>query len=802
MTNNIVFRAMVLVAALIFLSSTASATAPIANAGSDQTVYVGDTVTFSGASSSDDGSITGYFWNFADGSNATGVSPTHVYSTAASYGVTLTVLDNQGLTDQDTVVINVRAADSIPPTITHTAVTSASAGSDVSITATITDTNGIYSAILYYRVGSSGNYTQLTMSATGDVYSAAIPQESVTTAGVQYYIEAKDSSSTRNVARSPSDAPTSPTAITVTAADSTPPSISHTATTSATANTNISINATITDTSGIDTVTLYYRVGTSGNYTELTMSASGDVYSATIPRASVTTSGVQYYILAIDASSGNNNAKSPSTAPTTPNTITVSSGSISMNHTAVTSATVSNAITITATITGSVRSAQLYYKVVTADTWINTTMTNSSTTYTASISSSYVVYDGVQYYLKITDSQGSITYSPTGAPTTVNTVTVEPPQDDGNPNYVSGTITNNGTRAPAGTSYRVTVTSGTNSGYYYVGTVDDSNVAEFEHGNGKYSTEDQTGFSTGATFRITVTGYSVNATGTFNTGGNTNVDITQGSAAGGNVTNLSIAWNSDGSIGLSWNGTASTYDIYTTTNYTSGFGTSPNFTVSNSFWNDSSAASYSQRYYRVAPNGSTTFNQTVGKFDLALRTGMNLVSLPLIPENNTLSRVLHQNATFYPITQVFDRQSNGQYRIATFYTNNPPDYWWSSDSTFTNLSMDKGYWFKVSQNYNLTIVGSVPSSNRSITLTNGMNLMGWSTVRTAKFWTAISQNVSSYNVTQIFDRQSNGQYRIATFYTNNPPNYWWSSDSTFDSMEPGKGYWFKVTGEYTWSYNP
>jgi PKD repeat protein len=60
-----------------------------------------ESCTFNGTSSTDTGgSITGYSWNFGDGSPAvTGTNPTHVYPTAATYSVTLTVKDNTGSTD-------------------------------------------------------------------------------------------------------------------------------------------------------------------------------------------------------------------------------------------------------------------------------------------------------------------------------------------------------------------------------------------------------------------------------------------------------------------------------------------------------------------------------------------------------------------------------------------------------------------------------------------------------------------------------------------------------------------------------
>ena len=92
--------------------------------------------------------------------------------------------------------------------------------------------------------------------------------------------------------------------------------------------------------------------------------------------------------------------------------------------------------------------------------------------------------------------------------------------DDTNPNYIRGTIKFNGVAAPSGTSYTVTVTAGTNAGFTYSGSVDDSKVPSFLYNHGYYSTGDLVEFSTGDTFRVNVVGCSNYATGTFVTGGN------------------------------------------------------------------------------------------------------------------------------------------------------------------------------------------------------------------------------------------------------------------------------------------
>ena len=68
----------------------------------DLTVRAGEPVTFSGSGSDPDGSVSAYRWIFPGGSPATSTSPTPgsvTFSTPGTYYVSLTVTDNQGMTD-------------------------------------------------------------------------------------------------------------------------------------------------------------------------------------------------------------------------------------------------------------------------------------------------------------------------------------------------------------------------------------------------------------------------------------------------------------------------------------------------------------------------------------------------------------------------------------------------------------------------------------------------------------------------------------------------------------------------------
>jgi len=83
--------------------------APVADAGADQTVSVGETVTLSAIGSTDsDGMIVNYTWTFMhDGElvTLTGMEVEFEFEVADTYEVTLTVTDDEGASDTDTVII-------------------------------------------------------------------------------------------------------------------------------------------------------------------------------------------------------------------------------------------------------------------------------------------------------------------------------------------------------------------------------------------------------------------------------------------------------------------------------------------------------------------------------------------------------------------------------------------------------------------------------------------------------------------------------------------------------------------------
>jgi PKD repeat protein len=90
-------------------------TKPVANAGQDQTVNVGTTVTFDAGGSTDNVGVVAYEWDFGDGTTGTGKSATHAYTNPGTYTVTLTVKDAAGNSATDTITVTVLPAEAPPP---------------------------------------------------------------------------------------------------------------------------------------------------------------------------------------------------------------------------------------------------------------------------------------------------------------------------------------------------------------------------------------------------------------------------------------------------------------------------------------------------------------------------------------------------------------------------------------------------------------------------------------------------------------------------------------------------------------
>ena len=140
---------------------------PTADAGRSYQAKEGEVILFDGSGSSDaDGWIESYFWGFGDGATGIGVRPEHTYTQEGAYTITLTVTDNDGLTDTDTTQINVEDSE---PTAAFSADPS---WGEAPLRVQFTDTSISYDGITQWR----WNFGDGKQSTEADVtYTYSVP---------------------------------------------------------------------------------------------------------------------------------------------------------------------------------------------------------------------------------------------------------------------------------------------------------------------------------------------------------------------------------------------------------------------------------------------------------------------------------------------------------------------------------------------------------------------------------------------------------------------------------------------------
>ena len=136
---------------------------PVVEAGPDKSAIVGGMVKFDGSGSSDNVGITSFAWDFGDGSpQVTGMTVSHVYTSAGIYIVTLTVNDAAGngpVTDTLTVSVSNLPA---PPVITSVTPNSGKRAQNLNVT--ITGTGFIGTTAVSFGQGITVNSFEVVSS--------------------------------------------------------------------------------------------------------------------------------------------------------------------------------------------------------------------------------------------------------------------------------------------------------------------------------------------------------------------------------------------------------------------------------------------------------------------------------------------------------------------------------------------------------------------------------------------------------------------------------------------------------------
>ncbi len=152
---------------------------PTANAGLDQLVLTGASVSLAGAGTDPDGSISAYAWTQTAGANVTltgGNSANASFTAPAAAGdlaFQLSVTDNAGATHTDTLTINVNAS----PVANAGTDQSVSAGANVTLSGGANDANGTIASYAWTQLSGSA----VTLSSASVAAPTFIAPNSATT---------------------------------------------------------------------------------------------------------------------------------------------------------------------------------------------------------------------------------------------------------------------------------------------------------------------------------------------------------------------------------------------------------------------------------------------------------------------------------------------------------------------------------------------------------------------------------------------------------------------------------------------
>ena len=168
--------------------------------------------------------------------------------------------------------------------------------------------------------------------------------------------------------------------------------------------------------------------------------------------------------------------------------------------------------------------------------------------------------------------------------------------------------------------------------------------------------------------------------------------------------------------------------------------------------------------------------------NIALKSGYNLITLPVIPQNTNIESVLSSITS--KVQDVWELNPSDTDDPWKRYRPGLEDY-----SDLTQMTAGNGYWIKVSSNTTLQVTGEPISANTLIYLRQGWNIIGWPYQNSEEIATALSGLTFGTDYNQI------SRFNSATGAQENFLNQ--SESDDFSSFEPNKAYYIFMLQDQT-----
>jgi len=163
---------------------------------------------------------------------------------------------------------------------------------------------------------------------------------------------------------------------------------------------------------------------------------------------------------------------------------------------------------------------------------------------------------------------------------------------------------------------------------------------------------------------------------------------------------------------------------------------------------------------------------------IALHSGWNLISFPVMPADPDPTAVLSSIAGLFSVVLSYDRGG------LSYYPNLPP-----SMNTLRTMDGYHGYWIKMNSPGTLSVNGERLAENQAITLYTGWNLVSYLPRGAQEVAAALASISGQFSVVLGYDQGA------LSYYPSLPPEL-----NTLQFLDLNHGYWIKMTSADTLTY--
>ncbi|MEE9463340.1 MAG: hypothetical protein V3V53_15995, partial [Bacteroidales bacterium] len=295
------------------------------------------------------------------------------------------------------------------------------------------------------------------------------------------------------------------------------------------------------------------------------------------------------------------------------------------------------------------------------------------------------------------------------------------------------------------------------------------------------------------------------------------------------ITNITQDWKVTDHITIEWESVSDLeYQIALKDDYMDAFSVVDAVTASgeSTSWTDDGSmtgthpSAVHQRYYKVIQDGVDSQN-VVGMFRVTVQDGMNLISLPLIPFSTTLADCIGIQTTGADNEGASDRiwvwnGTNYEFAWQVGETGTDFDGQWFTGNIPTTITLgaDQGAWVQIRPGYgpvDLYLLGEVSTTNRTIPVNVGMNLIGTSypvpvLLTDNNLWeSGLSGADNEGDADRIWswDTDHNEFFWLVDGVNEQFDGQWFmGNDPVERSLEAGRGYWIeRKEGRPTFDWN-